>query len=155
MKVAFIGHRNIEDVDVVKRKVKSVAESLIVGKNADVFLFGSKSDFDDLCHEAVSELKNKFVDIRRVYVRAEYENIDYEYIEYLLSMYEETFYPDSVKRAGVASYIKRNETMINLCDCLIVYYDEATALQRKASGTKRAVEYARRKGKRMINVFER
>ena len=57
------------------------------------FLFGSKSRFDDLCYEAVTELKKKYVHIQRIYVRAEFPYIDESYKSYLLKGYEETYYP--------------------------------------------------------------
>ena len=68
----FFGHRKIEDSSELRTKLYDTIEKLIVNENIATFLFGSKSEFDALCHEAVTELKEKYPHIKRVYVRAEY-----------------------------------------------------------------------------------
>lgn len=68
MIVAFIGHRKINYSETLKEKVKKIVENLIINENADTFLFGSKSEFDTLCYEVVTELQAKYNLIRRVYV---------------------------------------------------------------------------------------
>ena len=65
-------------------KIKNEVEKLIINENVQTFLFGSKSQFDDLCYEIVSELKVKYERVKRGYVRAEFPDIDEEYREYLL-----------------------------------------------------------------------
>ena len=89
MTVAFIGHRKIADTEILKKAVYCTAENLIVNDNATTFLFGSKSEFDTLCYDTVCELINIYLDIKRVYVRAEYEFISDDYKNYLLSLYVE------------------------------------------------------------------
>ncbi len=154
MKVAFIGHRNIERTQELRECLTQTVESLIVNENADIFLFGSRSAFNDLCYEIVTELQNKYGHIKRIYVRAEYEYIKKEYIDYLSSLYEDTFFPIEVHGAGVLSYIKRNRVMIDMCDVLVAYCNQDYAPPtRVRSGTKTAVEYARSKHKRIINLF--
>ena len=58
---SFFGHRKIEITKELKQKVKEVIEDLIVNHNVLTFLFGSRSEFDSLCHEVVTKLKEKFV----------------------------------------------------------------------------------------------
>ncbi len=154
MTVGFIGHRKIESTAELKERLKKTIEELILSEGADTFLFGSRSEFDKLCYEVVSELKKRYSHIRRIYVRAEYEVISESYTEYLLSSYEETFYPDQVHGAGALSYIKRNQVMIDRSDLLIVYYNEQyEPKSSKRSGTKIAVEYAQKKKKRLMNLY--
>lgn len=156
MNVAFIGHRNTAQTKELKERLLICVENLIAHENADTFLFGSKSAFNDICYDLVSRLKTRHKHIRRVFVRAEYENINKEYSDYLLSLYETTFFPPQAHRAGAAAYIERNRAMIDICDVLITYFDDGYSPQtgNKISGTKRAVEYARLKNKRIINLFE-
>lgn len=155
MTVAFIGHRSIEQSDSLKTILAKVVEKLIQEKNADTFLFGSKSGFNDLCRTAVTSLKQKYNYIKRVYIRAEYEFIDESYKNYLLTNYEDTFYPPQVHGAGALSYIKRNRIMIDLCDVLVVYYDTNYIPRTKTkSGTKIAIDYAIKSNKKMINIFD-
>ena len=71
----------------------------------------------------------------------------------------ETFFPEGVSGAGYRSYIKRNQAMIDICDILITYYDKGykptnrLRISRK-SGTGIAFEYAIKKNKRIINLYE-
>ena len=153
MIIAFIGHRKVEDVKKLKLKINSMIENLILKNNADTFLFGSKSQFDDICYESVTELKTKYPYLRRVYVRSANEYINNEYKDYLLSLYEESIFPISVRDAGRASYIRRNESMIDMCDILVVYFlaDYKPLGNKRQSGTELAMKYAVRKGKSIIN----
>ena len=158
MKVAFIGHRKIEQSQRLKDNLIEILTNLIINKNADTFLFGSKSEFDSLCYAVVSELKSSYPNIRRVYVRAEYEYIDKSYKDYLLQSYEDTYYPKEVEGAGKLSYIKWNQVLIDSCDLLIAYCDENYHPQSRRgkvnSGTKTAVDYAKKKNTRIINLFD-
>ena len=67
----FFGHRKVPNAVEIKNKVYKEVENLIANKGVCIFLFGSKSEFDDLCHEVVTELKEKYPD----YLKAKY-NID-------------------------------------------------------------------------------
>ncbi len=118
----FIGHREINVTDELKEKLRVVIECLIVDENIDTFLFGSKSQFDDLCYDIVTETKKKYPHIKRIFVRAEYPYIDESYKAYLLEIYEDTYFPKSVLGAGKASYVKRNCEMIDNSRFCIVYY---------------------------------
>ena len=58
-KCCFIGHRKINATEALKIKVSELIEDLIVNHNVNTFLFGSRSEFDNLCHSIVSEIKKK------------------------------------------------------------------------------------------------
>ncbi len=81
---------------------------LIVNKGVFNFLFGSRSEFDDLCYEVVCELKKEYPYIRRIYVRAEYPYIDDDYKAYLLERYDDTYYPKHIENSGKSAYVERN-----------------------------------------------
>lgn len=66
IRCCFIGHRKIKITEELKAKVKEVIEDLIVNHNVLIFLFGSRSDFDCLCHLVVTELKEKYPNIKRI-----------------------------------------------------------------------------------------
>lgn len=146
----FIGHRKIEDTLELRTKLYEIIEKLIVDENIDTFLFGSKSRFNDLCHEIVTEIKEKHPHIKRVYVRAEYQYIDDSYKEYLLKYYEDTYYPNKLIGAGKATYVERNCEMINNSRFCIIYYDELHAPTKRKSGTKIALQYAVKHKKEII-----
>ena len=96
----FFGHRMIEVTDELVNRLEKVVDDLIVEKKVDTFLFGSKSQFDKLCLQVVTELKKKYPHIRRIYVRAEFPYIDENYIAYLLKRYDHTYYPERIINAG-------------------------------------------------------
>lgn len=45
---SFFGHRKIEKNEKLKSELKRVILELITEKNVDTFLFGSRSEFDEL-----------------------------------------------------------------------------------------------------------
>ena len=66
----FFGHRKINETpELIKRLTKEI-EVLITEKEVSIFYFGSKSEFDDLCHKTVTKLKEKYPYIKRIYVRS-------------------------------------------------------------------------------------
>ena len=148
----FIGHRKIEETSELRGELYEIIERLIKNERVDTFLFGSKSRFNDLCHELVTEIKEKYPHIKRVYVRAEYPNIDDGYKTYLLKNYEDTYYPKKIIGAGKGVYVERNFEMINNSRFCIVYYDEKNAPTTRKSGTKIAIDYAVKQGKQIINT---
>ena len=145
----FIGHREIDETEELNERLCEIIEDLIAGKGVDIFLFGSKSRFNGLCYELVSEFKSKYPHIKRIYVRAEYRIIDDSYKEYLLERYEDTYYPENAIDAGKAAYVKRNREMIDNSDFCVVYYNEKYAPHNRKSGTKAALDYAKRKNKKI------
>ena len=165
----FLGHRKIDVSDELTNRLYREIENLITADGIDTFLFGSKSQFDDLCYTVVTDLKSKYPNIQRVYVRAENEYIDGEgsraYREGLAEYYEKTYYPESVSGAGKAVYVKRNYEMIDKSSVCVVYYDENYNPARRkqsrrdltdyqpASGTGVAYKYAEQKKRRIINFY--
>ena len=83
----------------------------------------------------------------------------------MLQHYEDTYFPEYMENAGRASYVERNQEMINKSDFCIVYYDENYAPPKRKnsrrdltdyqprSGTKIAYDYAVKKKKIIINCF--
>lgn len=148
----FIGHRTINETEELRNKLSATIEKLITDEKADTFLFGSKSRFDSLCLEIVSNLKEKYPHVKRIYVRAEFPVIDDDYAAYLLKLYEDTYYPEKIKNAGRAAYVERNFEMIDNSRFCIVYYNEETAPKTRKSGTRIALDYATKKEAQIIFI---
>jgi len=160
----FFGHRKITDEDSLKSKLYEIIENLIIIDNVEIFLFGSKSDFDKLCLNVVTNLKHKHPHIQRIYVRAEYPYISDDYREYLLQSYEDTYFPEQAINAGKAVYVERNYVMIDRSDICVVYYNEDYQPSKRKnsrhdispyqpkSGTRIAYEYAQKKKKVVIQT---
>ena len=138
----FFGHKTINETEELKAKIYKSIERLVVNENVDTFLFGSKSRFNYLCLEIVSQIKEKYPHIKRVYVRAEFPIISNTYKDYLSESYEDTYYPENIIGSGRAAYVERNFEMINQSRFCVVYYDESYAPITRKSGTKIALDYA-------------
>ena len=117
----FIGHRNVELKDDKVEKLRMIIENLIVKDNVQIFLFGSRSDFDYICHKIVTELKEKYPFIqRRCYTcksescileseREHWENVYSSFHKrevHLLGVEEEVEFKNKWT-AGKASYVKK------------------------------------------------
>ena len=154
---SFFGHRDTPQTDELKQKIRETVERLITEDGIDTFLFGSRSQFDELCHIVVTELKEKYPNISRIAYLCKHESgclmgTGMELKRKIkgiagrdtyVAEYEEIKKSDRVDSAGCASYVERNQWMIDESDCLILYYNEGIGL--KSSGTKLAMEYAKRK----------
>ena len=161
----FFGHRKITETKELKNRVYRTVEELIKNYKVHTFLFGSKSEFDDLCLDIVTDLKEKYSHIQRIYVRSAFADIDEDYTNYLLEMYEDTYFPEKIRGSGKASYVERNQEMINKSTFCVIYYDETYSPPRRKnsrrdltnyqpkSGTKLAYDYAVKKELTIINVF--
>ena len=161
----FFGHRKIDETEELKNNLCRIIENLITNEKVDTFLFGSKSQFDDLCHKVVTKLIEKYPNIKRIYVRSAYQYIPDWYEKSLLENNEGTYFPEYMENAGRASYVERNQEMINKSDFCIVYYDENYLPPRRKnsrrdlfdyqpkSGTAVAYDYAVKKKKEIVNVF--
>ena len=72
---SFFGHRDTEQREELKQKVRETVEHLIVEEGVDTFLFGSRSSFDELCYIVVTELKEKYPHIRRIAYLCKHETV--------------------------------------------------------------------------------
>lgn len=149
----FFGHRTIKETEKLYSKLFDVLETMILNESVDTFLFGSKSHFNDLCLDLVTKMKEKYPQIKRIYVRAEYPYISEQYKKYLLKYYEDTYYPKKILGSGKAVYIKRNYEMIDNSRFCIVYYDKKALPKSRRSGTEISLDYARKKGKKIIDIL--
>ena len=149
----FLGHRTICENEELKTQLYELIEKMIKEENVKTFIFGSKSQFNSLCYDLVSKMKEKYPDIKRVYVRGEYPIITYDYKEYLLKSYEETYYPEKLIGATRSVYIKRNYEMIDQSKFCVFYYDKDYSPKGRNSGTKIALDYAMKKNK-IIYLFQ-
>lgn len=177
---SFFGHRNVEITEELKEKVKSIVEDLIIDHNVYTFLFGSRSNFDALCQLVVTQLKEKYNNIKRIAYTCKsescvLENEKKKWEEIYSRLYKKEVHLCGVEEereykskyvAGRASYIERNYAMIDNSDYCVFYYNEnympdmrkyskKNALYyQPRSGTALAYNHAKQKGKIIINIFD-
>ena len=165
---SFIGHRDVNATPELKMLLKEKIVKLIKREGVRYFLFGSASKFDELCLQTVTELKKQYPEIVRVYVRAKERYLTEERKKSLLKIYDDTIMPPDMENAGRASYVKRNQAMIDASTYCIFYCNPQYSLSMKQklgysvkrlkSGTQIAFDYANRKacnGKELtiINLY--
>ena len=68
MKVCFIGHRKVEVTEELRSALCALLLELI-REGATDFLFGDHSQFNDLCYDAMTELRQDYPRLRRVKLR--------------------------------------------------------------------------------------
>ena len=154
--VCFIGHRKIVCSLKLKSEIYTLAENLILSGTVN-FIFGGQSEFNDLCYDIITELKAKYPQILRIHFRTNYENANDYTMQFLIKGYEKSYCPPNISKAGRATYIKRNESMINESDICVFYYNKNYSLQKPDktnSGTEIAYDYAVKKRKNIINLFD-
>ena len=174
---SFLGHRKIDITKELVDEVKLFIKELIVNLDVTTFLFGSRSQFNDLCHSIVTELKKTYPHVTRVnytcksescFLEKDKEKWDEIYSEFLGDLrppYHDEEYEHKTKyTAGKASYVERNRAMIDDSNYCVFYYDSTyypmdddnaktiILSTHKKSGTKLAYEYAEKKKKIIFNV---
>ena len=148
-----IASRTLRDhgkqTEELKQKVRETVERLIVEEGVDTFLFGSRSNFDELCHIVVTELKEKYSHIKRVYMRSQYPYVNKLYKDYLLESYDDTIMPQRVENAGKASYVERNQEMIDASDFCVFYYNPCYLPPKRKHSKRDISEYQPKSGTRL------
>lgn len=175
----FIGHRVIDVSDSLIKRLKILIESLIVCENVCMFLFGSNSQFNDLCLEIVTNLQKKYPHIKTIAYECKSEIFFLkkykEYYQKIMSNFynkrvdimtvDEKIDHKTKFTAGKASYVERNQAMIDSSHFCVFYYNQEylpqkrkhtikhSSLYQPQSGTKLAYLYALKKHKKIFNVF--
>ena len=162
---SFFGHRDTPQTEELKQKVRETVERLIVEEGVNIFLFGSRSKFDELCHIVVTELKEKYPYIRRVAYLCKHETACLvgagtslrqkiknltgrdEYV----GEYEEIKKSDRVNSAGKVCYVERNQLIIDNSNFVIIHIEPKSDL-KKTSGTLLAKRYAEQRAKKIMLV---
>ena len=179
---SFFGHRKINVSDELEQKLKGIIEDLIINHNVSTFLFGSKSEFNNLCHKIVSHLKEIYPNIRRIAYTCKnetciisneiekwekiYSNLNnYNNDNVYLLVVEEEYNYKTKYTSGKASYLERNQEMIDNSDYCVFYFDENYKPNKRKisktnnnfyqpkSGTALAWTYSNTKEKSIINTF--
>lgn len=137
MTVTFCGHSHVSDaadLSVWQDKVLN----LLVSEGADRFYLGGYGDFDRMAAEAVKAKKAEKPDIEMALVTAYLSRqADGEFYDYMI-------YPtlkDVTQRSAIP---KRNEWMVDSADVVVAY------VTHEWGGAAKTLEYARRRGKRVI-----
>lgn len=142
MVVTFCGHKDAQYSEKLARKLRFVLCDLIT-EGADRFLLGSYGAFDSLAALTVHDLKSEYPHIRSTLVLA------YLGREYNEDLYDDTVYPPLEKVPLRYAISRRNEWMVDASDVVVSY------VTHTFGGAATTQRYAKRKHKRIINLFEK
>ena len=148
-KTAFIGHRKVYYEDkVIKRLEDAIAEQ--IEKGCSSFIMGTHGEFDSLALSCCRKARKNYPDIEIDVVLTSYHTVEkkdeFDYVPY---QDVNTFMYDIEDEHFKRQIIVSNRKMIDECDRLICYVDK----KQSPSGAKMAMNYAKRKGLKIINIY--
>lgn len=149
--VAFFGHRLLPDMFALEDKLTAILRELINSKDYVEFLVGKNGDFDQLAASTVKSVirnygnGNASLILILPYERAEYRDNRESFESY----YDEVqICYESTQAHPKAAIEVRNKKMIDRSD-LVIYAVE------HSGGADKAMRYAIRQGKKVINLIEK
>ena len=145
MIITFCGHSQVIFTD----KEKSVLRNILVdeiNKNPTCkFYLGGYGDFDGLCLRTLKDLKADFPEIELIFITP-YLDKNYSKLEFAKYNYDDVIFPPIESVPRKFAILKRNEWMVEQADLVIAY------VKYSWGGAAKALEYAKRKKKRIINI---
>ena len=149
--VAFFGHRHLPNAFLIEEKLISKLKSLIMNKEYVEFLVGRDGEFDQLCSSTIRKAINSYASGNAAHILVlPYERADYrDNRDSFEAYYDEVqICYESSQTHPKAAIFERNKQMIDRSDLVIC------AVDHNSGGAYKAVEYAKQRGKRIINLFE-
>ncbi len=139
MVCTFIGHSECYGIDDgnLKRQIED-----LIKMGVREFLSGGMGDFDWKCARMVFELKKEYPKIKSTLV-IPYLNFNIRNKD----LFDEILYPDGFEKYYFKSaIIKRNRFLVDSSDYAICY------IRYAFGGAAKTYEYAKKKGKKRINI---
>ena len=149
--VAFFGHRYVDDMNRVERRLQEFIRDLLGRKEYVEFLVGRNGEFDLLVSSSVRIAKREIRDDNSSLTLV----LPYPTAEYLSNQESFEAYYDAIELCEESNKThfkgaiqKRNQCMIDRADLIVVYVNHSSG------GAYQAMRYAKRKGKRILNLAE-
>ena len=149
--VAFFGHRELPNMFELEEKLTSILRELIAAKEYVEFLVGREGDFDQLSASTVrSVIRNYGNGNASLILVLPYERVDYrDNRESFEAYYDEVqICYESTQAHPKAAIEVRNRQMIGRSDLVICAVEHS-------GGADKAMRYAIRQGKKVINLIEK
>lgn len=146
---SFFGHREIELTETLYATTAAEIWKA-VNLGCRVFYFGGYGEFDEVCYQIVTKIKeeNPFLSLQRVYCVAQERYLRKKVRYFRREDYEEIIYLTPSFQGWYKSIYFRNCAMIDNSDYVIFYVE-----QRENSGAYKAYQYAKRKNKPLVNLW--
>ena len=150
MIIAFFGHSTINDISAVKKLLFETLNGIVSKEEKVTFYLGGYGDFDNISAYVCREIKCQYPHIELVFVTPYFSPAQQKKIKELEKMHlcDASIYPPLESVPNRFAIIKRNEWMADNADLIIAY------VQYSHGGACRAMNYAVKKGKRVINLAQ-
>lgn len=148
MKVTFCGHA---DAHLLEKELKILENSVveIVKQNQNCqFYLGGYGNFDFLCYELLTKIKEKYNGIERIFVTP-YIADNYSKLKDNAKIYDSVIYPEIENCPLKFAIERRNKWMIKNADIVICF------VNRNYGGAYKTLQYAKSQKKEYINVAEK
>ena len=150
MIITFIGHRSVYRCGDLKNYLKDILRKYIKGEEKVDFYCGGYGDFDRICACVCRELKKEYESIEVIYVTP---YVDLSAQAKIKEMHREglcdtSIYPPIENTPPRLAIIKRNEWMMTNTDLVIAY------VERSYGGAYNSLRVAKRRKKKIINIYE-
>lgn len=149
--VAFIGHRYIDNISLIEKKIEELVRNIISDKSYVEFLVGNDGEFDQIVSSTVLRVKRKnfCADSSLIWIMpyetAKYRNNEKNFKNY----YDEIELCDESASAYFKNAIMiRNRYMVDRADILVCY------VEQKKGGAYQTMKYAKSIGKNIINIYD-
>ena len=150
MIIAFAGHSFIAKRDGLKEKIKELIKNNVLSSEPVSCYLGGYGAFDELCALACKELKKEKIISEVIYVTPYISLTEQAKIKEMqgCGLYDGSVYPPIENVPPRFAISKRNEWIMANADLVIAY------VNIKSGGAYKAVAFARRKNKRVINICD-
>ena len=150
MIITFLGHSSLYDVGNLPERVrKSILENTKQHEST-TFYCGGYGTFDELCVRICRSLKAEYPAWQTVFVTPYITESQQNKLKYLTNstLYDSTLYPPLETVPPRFAILARNRWMVDQADLIIAYVDHPYG------GAYKALEYAKKKQKNIINLAE-
>lgn len=144
--VSLFGHREINDLMMLERRLAPIVNELMRKRPYVSFLIGRNGEFDEYAASVIKRIRRESGrDNSEITLVLPYAVANVEYYE---SYYDSIIIPEVTHRVHPKSAITlRNRWMIERSDLIITYVE-------RGGGADRAMKYAERLHKRIINLCD-
>ena len=148
---SIFGHSKIEVTENLKARLTLTFEKLIAKENVRYFYFGGFGEFDDFCWQVITKLREKYVDIKRIFCLSDPRHLRLSKRPKWINNenYEEITYLDLDFDYYYTRIYFRNCEIINRSDFVVFYVNHT-----ERSGAYKALQYAIKKKKQIINICD-
>ena len=149
--VTFFGHREIDRVADVEKKLENLIHKLITEKEYVEFLVGRNGEFDQLVSSTVHRVRkrldnsNSSLTLVLPYMTAEFRDNEESFYAYYDEIEISPAASDSHYKAAMQT---RNKEMVDRADLTVFY------VERKSGGAYQTMMYAKKNGAEYTNLFE-